>query len=178
MKACFLCSRTEGRIEGHHLSYEPEIVIDLCKRCHNFVHSFPYYSEDQIQQVREWARSFSHQWKGGTQKYLKSDYAKKYRQKYRQNYYQMTEIPNGVQRKYRQANLEKVRLQKQIWMKKRRKDPEFRAKESAYKKKYMRMYNEIHRDEINHKASMRREEQKQLRLAEVKILNPQLSFLN
>jgi hypothetical protein len=178
VKACLLCGRIEGRIEGHHLSYDPEIVIDLCKRCHNFVHYFPYYSEDQIQKVREWVKSFSYQWQNGTQKYLKSHYAKKVRQEFRQRYYQEIEIPNDSQRKYRHANLEKIHQRQRIWMRNRRKNPEFKAKERIYKKAYMTLYNEMHREEINRKAAMKRAQKKELKFIESWKLNPQLSLLN
>jgi len=38
MSECDLCGDTEN-VDGHHISYEPEEVVDLCRSCHQKVHA-------------------------------------------------------------------------------------------------------------------------------------------
>ena len=74
-KNCILCNSIKN-IHGHHLSYDPEIVINLCLKCHLFLHLFSRFSEDQITKIREWVVQYSKQWVDGTNKYRKSKYRK------------------------------------------------------------------------------------------------------
>ena len=39
---CFDCKK-KGKTEFHHLSYEPNIFIELCRKCHNKRHGRNYY---------------------------------------------------------------------------------------------------------------------------------------
>ena len=39
---CFDC-KERGKTQFHHLSYEPNIFIELCKKCHNKRHGRNYY---------------------------------------------------------------------------------------------------------------------------------------
>ena len=39
---CFDC-KEKGKTEFHHLSYEPNIFIEVCKRCHNKRHGRKLY---------------------------------------------------------------------------------------------------------------------------------------
>lgn len=38
---CKLCFKFVERLEGHHISYNPEIKIDLCHKCHFIAHFKP-----------------------------------------------------------------------------------------------------------------------------------------
>ena len=38
---CSFCSKLVDKIEAHHVSYSPEIVIKLCHHCHHKVHYWP-----------------------------------------------------------------------------------------------------------------------------------------
>lgn len=42
-----VCSdcKEKGKTEFHHLSYEPNIFIELCKKCHNKRHGRDYYGK-------------------------------------------------------------------------------------------------------------------------------------
>lgn len=35
---CFKCGTTEGTIIKHHLSYNPEVIVDCCMSCHTTIH--------------------------------------------------------------------------------------------------------------------------------------------
>lgn len=39
--ACKLCLTHTEHLERHHISYKPEITIDLCHQCHFTAHFFP-----------------------------------------------------------------------------------------------------------------------------------------
>jgi len=38
MSICFKCGTSTGMIIKHHLSYDPEILVDCCKKCHRNIH--------------------------------------------------------------------------------------------------------------------------------------------
>ena len=38
---CELCGKVEGRLERHHLQYEPEVTIQICHACHHRIHFYP-----------------------------------------------------------------------------------------------------------------------------------------
>lgn len=44
IKECFVCGKKDKPLELHHLIYEPQIVIPVCKSCHKKIH----YSKDYI----------------------------------------------------------------------------------------------------------------------------------
>ncbi len=35
---CFKCGSTTGTIIKHHISYDPEIIVDCCRSCHKKIH--------------------------------------------------------------------------------------------------------------------------------------------
>ena len=38
---CVLCKQHVQKLEAHHLSYEPEVIIKICHACHHKVHFWP-----------------------------------------------------------------------------------------------------------------------------------------
>ncbi len=38
MQTCFKCGTTKGKIVKHHISYNPEIIVDCCASCHKKIH--------------------------------------------------------------------------------------------------------------------------------------------
>jgi hypothetical protein len=38
---CALCNTYTEHLERHHISYKPEVTIDLCHQCHFLCHYFP-----------------------------------------------------------------------------------------------------------------------------------------
>ena len=38
---CELCGASVEKLEAHHISYKPEITIDLCHNCHHKAHFWP-----------------------------------------------------------------------------------------------------------------------------------------
>lgn len=58
-KVCPLCGKRNSRdraLDRHHISYEPEIVIQICVRCHGRIHSRTYYRSLNPfdEQIQEW----------------------------------------------------------------------------------------------------------------------------
>jgi len=50
---CKLCNTYTPHLERHHLSYKPEVTIDLCHSCHFLCHFYPnrllhYYKEKML----------------------------------------------------------------------------------------------------------------------------------
>jgi len=49
---CKLCSAYVEKLEAHHVSYAPEIILKLCHSCHHKVHFFPQrLNEEEIYPV-------------------------------------------------------------------------------------------------------------------------------
>jgi hypothetical protein len=65
-KVCDLCggaSNVTKKFEGHHLSYDPEIVVSLCVKCHDLLHSLAKLSQPSRETALNWVKVYSHQWK-------------------------------------------------------------------------------------------------------------------
>jgi hypothetical protein len=76
-KECALCKKNSGRFEGHHLSYDPEIVIRLCYRCHKIIHGVARLTDEQFRLMMDWIFKYRDEWVDGTQKHLKSEYRRR-----------------------------------------------------------------------------------------------------
>ena len=46
---CKLCNSLVDKLEAHHISYSPEIIIKLCHDCHHKVHFWPQRLTEQEQ---------------------------------------------------------------------------------------------------------------------------------
>lgn len=57
---CEICEAREKRIE-HHISYEPEKTILICKSCHNKIHTNddfrPDLTPENVPEERQWDSS-------------------------------------------------------------------------------------------------------------------------
>ena len=107
---CVLCGKKfKGKgIMGHHMSYDPEIMVYLCVKCHTFLHLFPLFNKDQLEKVRQWSIQYADQWKNGTSKYMNSSYKKK--------------KCNEMARDWREKNREKVNKSAKEW---RKRNPDY-----------------------------------------------------
>lgn len=68
---CELCKgrRLTKRIERHHLSYEPEIVIILCHTCHMLLHRYSSALENERIVLLEWIIKYEKNWKNKPRNY-------------------------------------------------------------------------------------------------------------
>lgn len=77
---CFACKQKASSLDGHHLSYEPEIVIPLCRMCHYLLHTMAR-NKGILNLFIGWIEKYSHQWTNGNQKYRQSNYCKEKQRK-------------------------------------------------------------------------------------------------
>lgn len=74
---CHVCQNRRRRICGHHLSYEPEIIVYLCSVCHFLLHELNRGSLNRVDLFKDWIEKFGGNWTNGTEQYFKSEYRKK-----------------------------------------------------------------------------------------------------
>ncbi len=122
MKYCSICG-LEKKLVTHHLSYNPEIIINLCQHCHLTMHKIARLLPDKQDTLFEMVRQYGSQWENGHAKHIKTEHCrKKARERYiyrtdkaknRIREYRKTdrykEYKKEYQKKYRQRNLEKIR---------------------------------------------------------------------
>ncbi len=86
MKECKICGSIEGiglsKIIFHHLSYVPEIGIDVCRKCHLGLHLIDIESLEKIIRLK---KEYGHLWVNGNEQYFNSNRAKEVRKKYSQS---------------------------------------------------------------------------------------------
>src|SRR3972149_3674646 len=116
---CELCKNDyiENLFHGHHLSYEPEIVVMLCKGCHSFLHRFANYPIESQTNIVNWIRQYSNQWNNCTEKYRKSQHAKDVRNT--RNKKKRILNPTKCHIKDKRNNSSRLEYQK-IWQKEKR----------------------------------------------------------
>jgi hypothetical protein len=101
---CEICHKF-GKIVRHHLSYDPEILMDVCHSCHLTLHLVDI---EALEKIIELKKKYGHLWTNGNEQYQKSKHYKK------------------IQTAYRKTD--KCRMKE----KERRQDPEWKAKRQAY----------------------------------------------
>ena len=69
---CQLCG-VEKKTEGHHLSYESELIVSLCRTCHRTIHNVGRLTDNQLSTLIKWVHQYKHEWINGEQKYKKSE---------------------------------------------------------------------------------------------------------
>lgn len=158
-KICFACKREVDVIEGHHLSYEPEIVAPLCKLCHYVLHTMARINRREngiarLFQIIDWIEKYSDQWINGRQKYRVSEYHKsKQRERYnspqgkeRIRAYQQSEQCHQRRQAYRGSNVELIKEQRRNFYHKHRERllKERRTDEYREKKREQRQKNAEH----------------------------------
>jgi predicted Rdx family selenoprotein len=77
---CFACKQKVSSLDGHHLSYEPEIIVPLCKMCHYLLHTMAR-NKEILSLFIEWIERYSYQWTNGNKKYKQSNYCKEKQRK-------------------------------------------------------------------------------------------------
>jgi hypothetical protein len=78
---CGICQE-EHPLLGHHLSYEPEIVIQICQKCHSFLHFGAKRPRDKLYIYFDLITTYGDNWENGIEKYKKSDW---YRHRQKRN---------------------------------------------------------------------------------------------
>ena len=77
MNKCSICESNTNLI-NHHLSYEPEIIVIVCKYCHYTMHGLCRLSSRQRNIIDSWIEQYGHEWENGREKYQKSKHRKNY----------------------------------------------------------------------------------------------------
>ena len=125
----------------HHLSYEPEITVIVCWRCHMIIHKLAELSEmPQIQQdvINDWVKQYGDLWKHGREKHLKNQHHKEYEKEYGKKY-RKTDTGKESQKKYRKTNKHRnvdKKYQKTDKYKKYRREYTKTDKHKEYQKRY------------------------------------------
>ncbi len=78
---CALCNKDIQRIEGHHLSYEPEKIMMLCIRCHRLLHLLNDFNKEKLPFVLTIINTYGQNWKNGREQYANSHYRKENRKR-------------------------------------------------------------------------------------------------
>ena len=73
---CSICSKSRGRIDGHHLSYNPEVVIYLCHQCHIVLHVLARLNLNALDILVSYSKDYMKSGVNGTEEYRKSEYRK------------------------------------------------------------------------------------------------------
>jgi len=86
---CQLCQKeiTKNPIK-HHISYDPEIIMDLCYPCHNLIHNLNKLSIESIAEAIQLVLNYGHLWENGFEKYRNSESYKENQSKWHKKYYQ------------------------------------------------------------------------------------------
>ncbi len=75
-KSCYACGCDTRQMSGHHLSYDPEIVVFLCRHCHFLLHTLQRMPGIRLDLFLNWIKTYGHNWENGTEKYFKSEFKK------------------------------------------------------------------------------------------------------
>lgn len=65
---CGICHK-ERKTLKHHLSYDPEILLDVCSPCHLALHTVDIGAFQKLAEIK---KQYGHLWENGYEKYLKS----------------------------------------------------------------------------------------------------------
>ncbi len=90
---CSIC-RSEKSLVCHHLSYDPEITIFICRMCHRLLHWLAKVPKDLLPVYLRLVGQYGDLWEDGYQKYLLT---KRHREIVRKN--NKARIENGANRK-------------------------------------------------------------------------------
>lgn len=104
--SCSLCGNTKYVIEGHHLSYTPEVVVFLCRMCHMTLHNMQQCKE-QLPQFIKWIEEYGHLWENGRIKYRKTEYCKNRIKTWEKNNPKYMERRKSYLRKYNKEYYQK-----------------------------------------------------------------------
>ncbi len=135
---CTVCHRTDRMIAGHHLTYSPELVIFLCQHCHWVLHQMNNLPLSVVDLFVEWIKKYGTEWKGGSEKYKKSEYFNSQMNMKQKSVYKLSaefrekraayvrkyraenkERLNAMERQRRNDNLEHYRKRAREWKRKR-----------------------------------------------------------
>ena len=168
---CPLCNKVK-KLLGHHLSYEPEIVINICEACHIEFHNMVrLYKTDRFNKYIEWIKQYGDtQWDDGKAKYLRSSYSKTARNRWvnsergkswRKEYAQKEENKVKVRenaKKYYWAHLEDERKRSREYAKEYRKRPHVKERLSKYyKSEKYRLQNKLKNKAFRNAKSLKGE---------------------
>ena len=115
---CTVCKNDQRMILGHHLTYEPEVIIYLCSQCHLILHGLARLDFDITNTLIGWVKQYGKDWIGGGEKYHKGEYAKKVQREISEKYNQKHRS-EAVERakKYREKYPDRIKQQKEQYKK-------------------------------------------------------------
>jgi hypothetical protein len=136
MKICKLCDNKSGskKWDRHHLSYEPEIIILLCHKCHAALHSMAVIPPENRQLMNEWIEQYGNQWVNCNEKYKKSN---SYKTLMKSDGHALSK---EYQDEWKKQHPEKVKQYNKTQDEKRKRDPIRIQWEKEYQKKYRKEY--------------------------------------
>jgi len=76
---CPICGRGKAqnkKLWAHHISYEPEKIIYLCRQCHSVVHWLNFIGMEALNEMISWVLIYGNSWENGNYKYSKSNHKK------------------------------------------------------------------------------------------------------
>ena len=91
MGNCSIC-KTDKKLITHHLSYEPEIIITMCWKCHTAMHRLAEINKEYQVIIINFVNQYGHLWKNGHEKHLKTEHWKKYQKEFNKNRYENKRI--------------------------------------------------------------------------------------
>lgn len=106
--SCPLCGRktTERKLWAHHITYEPEKIIYVCRQCHSVIHWINRIGMDALNQIISWSLLHGKSWENGNKKYQASEHKKKVNAKWAK---ENKERRNETQRRLYQLHPERHR---------------------------------------------------------------------
>jgi len=110
---CSLCHKEEKTL-GHHLSYDPEIVMVICYRCHVMLHKLAELSVKEREQTLQIVGQYGNNWDNGKDKYRYSERRKSVMRVYSQT-------PERKQQKITSKKTAHARMMGRRWYKEHRK---------------------------------------------------------
>ena len=72
-KYCSICGSDKNLIY-HHLSYEPEIVVIVCRKCHQAMHRLAEIDKKHQIVIVDWVKQYGDLWKNGRGYYKSGSY--------------------------------------------------------------------------------------------------------
>ena len=144
-KNCSICDNDKNLIT-HHLSYEPEITVIVCHRCHTTMHQLSRMAQNQRNIINDWVNQYGNLWESGNEKYRKSEHFKNRTKEYnntdrRKNFlkeyqkeYHKTDKYKNYQKKYN--NTDKCKNQRKKYQKEHRRIDEYKNHQKKYNKEY------------------------------------------
>ena len=96
---CSIC-KSNIKLIIHHLSYNPEITVTVCTKCHLALHNLARMSQEQRNIVNEWVEQYGDLWEEGTEKYYESEHYKNIKRESNRKHQKTNESKNYHKERY------------------------------------------------------------------------------